>query len=29
VFTAASPVTVSPSVSVTYNPASSATGACA
>ena len=29
VFTAASPVTVTPNVSVTYNPASSATGACA
>ena len=29
VFTAASPVTVTPNVSVTYNPASAATGACA
>jgi hypothetical protein len=29
VFTAASPVTVTPNVSVTYNPATSATGACA
>ena len=29
VFTAATPITVTPNVSVTYNPATSATGACA
>jgi hypothetical protein len=29
VFTAATPITVTPNVSVTYNPATSATGDCA